>query len=241
MSSDIPIPPEGFIRSVGGGDFRYAGDELFKLVTQHGHLERTNSVLDLGSGCGRLAVPLTSYLHRSTPYCGLEIVERMVDWCKAEITSRHPNFTFHHADLANTDYRHKGSSAADYVFPFADSSFDYIVATSLFTHLVPNSARQYLRECRRVLKPGGRLLASFFILLPDQLEAAMQFKFPHPHDGALVADAANPEAALCYPLNNAFRLFAECGLSLDTASFGAWSGHKGWSYQDVILATAQTW
>ena len=237
VSHVIPLPPAEFIRSIGGGDFRHASDDLFNLVTKHGQLERTHSVLDLGSGCGRLAIPLTSYLNRDALYSGLDIVEPMVDWCRTEITSRFGNFKFYHADLHNTDYRHKGSRAAEFVFPFADASFDYIVATSLFTHLVPDSARQYLRESARVLKPNGRMLATFFVLLPDQPDETMQFKFPYPHGDALVADAANPEAALCYPFNNAVRLFAGAGLSLDTLSFGAWAGHHGWSYQDVIVAT----
>ena len=34
--------------------------------------------------------------------------------------------------------------------------------TSVFTHMLPPSVRRYLNEIRRVVKPGGRVLATFF-------------------------------------------------------------------------------
>jgi ubiquinone/menaquinone biosynthesis C-methylase UbiE len=35
---------------------------------------------------------------------------------------------------------------------------------SLFTHIRPAEVENYLREMARVLKPGGRCLAAFFML-----------------------------------------------------------------------------
>jgi hypothetical protein len=47
-----------------------------------------------------------------------------------------------------------------YVFPFPDETFDVIFATSVFTHSVPASARQYAREIARLLKSrSGRPLS----------------------------------------------------------------------------------
>ena len=45
-----------------------------------------------------------------------------------------------------------------------DASFDVIYAASLFTHLLPDETRNYFCETRRVLKPTGRCLFSFFHL-----------------------------------------------------------------------------
>lgn len=41
--------------------------------------------------------------------------------------------------------------------PFRDESFTLVVAAALFHHL-PGRESELLRECRRVLKPGGRLV-----------------------------------------------------------------------------------
>ena len=42
--------------------------------------------------------------------------------------------------------------------PFADASFDAAFASLMIHHLPPNAKRAGLREVRRVLKPGGRLV-----------------------------------------------------------------------------------
>ena len=41
--------------------------------------------------------------------------------------------------------------------PFEDGSFDRVVSTLVFHHLVPDAKREALAEARRVLAPGGRL------------------------------------------------------------------------------------
>lgn len=44
--------------------------------------------------------------------------------------------------------------------PFASNSFDFIWAISVFTHLTNNSP-DWLLELHRILKPGGKLMASY--------------------------------------------------------------------------------
>lgn len=45
-------------------------------------------------------------------------------------------------------------------FPFPDASFDLILATMVFNELTTADLRRALAECRRVLRPAGRLLAT---------------------------------------------------------------------------------
>ncbi len=45
--------------------------------------------------------------------------------------------------------------------PGPDSTFDYVCAFSLFTHLLREETFIYMRDCHRVLKTGGKLLFSF--------------------------------------------------------------------------------
>lgn len=46
-------------------------------------------------------------------------------------------------------------------FPYPDESFDAVVAWDIFNYYDPASARQVAGETRRILKPGGLLLAYF--------------------------------------------------------------------------------
>jgi SAM-dependent methyltransferase len=45
-------------------------------------------------------------------------------------------------------------------FPFADGDFDLILATMIFNELSTAGLKRALAECRRVLRPGGLLLAT---------------------------------------------------------------------------------
>ena len=42
-------------------------------------------------------------------------------------------------------------------FPFGDSEFDYIMAEHMIEHIEYSAGQAMLRECLRVLKPGGRV------------------------------------------------------------------------------------
>jgi ubiquinone/menaquinone biosynthesis C-methylase UbiE len=63
-------------------------------------------------------------------------------------------------DISAPMLRHSGlpSVQGDALrLPFADASFDLVVAAA-FLHHVPGLERDVLRECARVLRPGGRIV-----------------------------------------------------------------------------------
>src|SRR5947207_14820732 len=75
--SDPELPPLR-MRFVGMGDFRAIGEEMAGLLVRVGGLRPTDRVLDIGSGIGRVAIPLTHVLDRATTYDGFDVVERGV-------------------------------------------------------------------------------------------------------------------------------------------------------------------
>jgi len=238
---EIPLPPQEFITAVGGSDFHATGKHFFDLFMKHVGFSRNATILDVGSGCGRLAVPLTTYLEPFAAYHGIDIVKPMVDWCDHEISSRYPNFEFHHADLTNTLYNGAGTKASGYRFPFRDNMFDFTYLTSVFTHLNPDDTKNYLAEIERVMKPGGQAFMTFY-LINDQYrrnraKEISRVTFDHGESPYWVNDPAVPEAISAYDETYLFDAIRSAGLTISTVSYGGWNSGGGWSFQDVILVS----
>jgi SAM-dependent methyltransferase len=232
------LPPP-HLHNVGLGNFETVGNNYLVLLVQVGGLQPDDRVLDVGSGTGRIARPLTTYLVSGT-YDGLEIVKPSVRWCQ-HAYRRHVNFHFHHADVRNSVYNPSGQYASrDYRFPFGDGSFSFAVLTSVFTHMLPAEVERYLSEIRRVLAPGGRVFATFF-LLDDAAraclargEAAITFDYEAPGCRLHIAEA--PEAAVAYDLQDMLEMCRRAGLAVSRVCPGVWSGRKnGSDWQDIVL------
>jgi SAM-dependent methyltransferase len=240
----IPIPPQEFRDAVAGrptsaADFEAIGEHLRDVLLRRAGLKMAETVLDLGSGCGRAARQFAGKFRGE--YHGLDVVLPMVEWCRDTISSRHTNFHFHHADVGNALYPGGKGDAARYEFPFPDATFDLVFAFSVFTHLLPAPAHRYASEIARVLRPGGRALLTFFLVNEDwrKLAAhgeALEPPFPHALDGCRVAALEVPEAAVAYEQADAVTMI-EPALRIEMISLGVWSKHTdGWTWQDVILA-----
>lgn len=92
-------------------------------------------------------------------------------------------------------------------FPFPDESIDYIYSEHLIEHIPYESGLWMLRECHRVLRPGGRIR----IATPD-LETLVTLYEPAGDEReeyiAWITDRFIPYAASyspCFVINNAFR------------------------------------
>ena len=147
----------------GDGPFLYLGEENLKLCIDAG-LEANDTVLDLGYGIGRTALAMK---HHASPgsYIGLDVIKFAITWCRKHIQAYDPRFSFVHADLLNRTYNPRGRIRPEhYRFPFEPDTFDFVLATSLFTHILPATTENYLRECARVLRPGAKFLSTWFLL-----------------------------------------------------------------------------
>ena len=240
--ADPELPPLR-MRFVGMGDFRAIGEELLGLLVRYGGLRPSDRVLDIGCGIGRVAIPMTRYLDPAATYDGFDIVKRGIDWCSRHITPRHPNFHFSLVDVRSSEYRDGGGAdASRFRFPFGDHSFDFAFATSLFTHLVFAETRQYLRESYRVLAPGGRLFATFF-LVDDFAKSKLpsrdpRFQFAYADGPQRLANADNPAAGVAIEQSAALELIREAGFAAHEIHYGQWCERPGGvTFQDVVVCT----
>jgi SAM-dependent methyltransferase len=238
---DPLVPSRRAIEYVGGSDFAAVGQHLADVAINIGGLQRLDHVLDVGCGYGRLAVPLTRYLEDGT-YDGFDISRRAIRWCRTHITARFANFRFTHADVRNGHYNPKGHIAAiRYVFPYPESSVDLVIAASVFTHLMAEEARHYISESSRVLKRGGRCVASFYILDSGSVEKIRTVRtepeFHFVDESTAVQRTEDPEAAIALSEQVVREMFVDAGLQVSAIHRGSWRQRAGASYQDFVLAT----
>jgi SAM-dependent methyltransferase len=205
-------------------------------------LQPHHRVLDVGCGLGPLAVGLIHHLTRGS-YDGFDVHAEAVAWCRRTIAPRYPRFRFRHVDLLNTTYNPRGKlQAAVYRFPYDDDEFDIALLSSICTHLPRTETAHYLREVARVLKPGGRCVAGFYLLNEESvqgIEAGKSFlPFTHAHDAGCsrVVDPHNPEAAIAHAEDKVRDWYAKAGLRVEEPiRRGRWWDGVAHS-QDVLTA-----
>ena len=236
---DNRTPPKRMIYT-GGGDFVKIGNHILEQLKKYSLITPASKVLDVGSGIGRMALPLTNYLTGGS-YEGFDIIKSGIRWCQQHISSKFPNFRFTWIPLSNDLYINKGADARKFVFPYEDASFDLVIVISVFTHMLPGEVENYLKEISRVLKPGGHCYATFFIL-NAKTESSMSirgdfdFKFNHGHYSLL--DDKVKSANVAYRENYLDEIAKRNKLDVIEREFGSWSGAYSAgedNFQDVVI------
>lgn len=224
-------------------ELKKTGEMFLDYFVKVWGLKPNARILDVGSGISRIAVPLTHYLTKDGSYEGLDIIPEAIRWCGMKISPLYPNFRFQLADIANSHYNPDGTlRAADYSFPYSDSSFDFVFLGSVFTHLLPREMERYLYETARVLKVGGKTLITFFLLTPETLSRIERgestLPFAYDGEGFKTVSEQVPEKALAYDESYINRLYERNRLSIvSPIRYGTWSyAVSDFEYQDFVLA-----
>ncbi|HTH00811.1 MAG TPA: class I SAM-dependent methyltransferase [Vicinamibacterales bacterium] len=253
-----PVPPDSMVQSYSGSalaeQYVVLGDTIHAFLVNYGGLQPHHKVLDVGCGIGLMARPLTSFLAPEGSYDGFDVVLEPIEWCRQHYRE-YPRFTFQRADVYNKHYNPKGRfTAREYVFPYPAGTFDMVVLTSVFTHLLPEDLTNYLAEIARVMKPGARCLITYFLLNPESIERIESWLKEHPDaadrgvpgglgfrwkfgDHCRLYSKDVPETAVAYSERWLADQYASHGLSIDLINHGEWcrrSFQPGW--QDLILA-----
>ena len=112
------------------------------------HLQPGESVLDVGCGTGTLALTAKRQVGTTGTVYGVDASPEMIARAEKKARKVGVEVVFRKAFAQK--------------LPFPDAQFDVVLTTVMLHHL-PRTARQELAaEMRRVLKPGGRVLAIDF-------------------------------------------------------------------------------
>lgn len=203
----------GIRRQFGGENFARYGQIIAGLLQMHAGMRRHSKVLEIGCGCGRTAIALSKVLDGG--YIGMDIERVSLEACIANPALRH--FRFDLLDVQNDAYNRSGKRrAAEYVFPYADSSFDVIFLVSVFTHMKTDDVRNYVREILRVLKPTG--ICMLTALLMDRGQVTPSTSFPYGEQEHYFFNRELPEIAIGYYSS----FFAEAFGALPYILWGHW-------------------
>lgn len=115
---------------------------------QLARLKPGESVLDVGCGTGTLATAAKRHVGASGAVHGIDASPEMI--ARAEKKAR------------KTGVKVAFKNAAAQALPFPGAQFDAVLTTMMLHHLPRKARQQCAGEMRRVLKPGGRVLAVDF-------------------------------------------------------------------------------
>lgn len=235
------VPPKG-ITFTGSGDYLQTGNDFFNYFQKYCNFTPDSSILDIGSGIGRMAIPFTNYLSTKGRYEGFDIVKIGVDWCTKNISNRFPNFNFKLIPLKNDLYRlDTNEKAAELKFPYENDAFDLVFLTSVFTHMLPNDVENYISEINRVLKKNKNCFATFFIIDDESAKSMKENgakNFPFDMGNYSLMNKSVKEANVAYKKTYIINLLESYNFEVTNFIRGNWSGIENSplnEHQDIII------
>jgi ubiquinone/menaquinone biosynthesis C-methylase UbiE len=236
-------PPPELDYGIRVDKYHEVGEEFSRHSRELGALTPESKILDVGCGFAPLAAGLAGYLSPEGRYLGIDAVRIGVEWAARTITPRYPNFQFSWVDTYNQTYHRSGQlDPRSFRFPAPDHEFDLVYLRSVFTHMPPEEVDHYLSEVRRVMRPRGRCLISYFLLNDDSVRlmsgerSVIDFAYDY---GIYRKHVPGPEGSFAYREEHVRHLYRKHRLSIvGPIHYGYWCGREvGRSSQDIIVAT----
>lgn len=239
------VPPRGYIYTgspSNAEDYLKQGEFQLDILKSEISLQPDDVVLDIGSGVGRTAIALSKHINANGAYEGFDVVEKGVVWCNKKIKKDFPNFNFTYIPLFNDLYNDEVNKANEFTFQYPDNHFDKIFSFSVFTHMQIDEIEHYFKEIKRVLKPNGKCLSTFFIYEDsneDQIANKNDFGFPFKKDGHRLMNDTVKSGNIAIHLDKLNDMLKNADLSLVKYEEGFWrdgqNKKENQEYQDIIV------
>ncbi len=157
-----PIPPVSIRATVSSSSmagYLVIADAWYFVLNNF--IKENSTVLDIGCGCGKMARFLVANPFVKK-YIGFDPYDKSIQWCQQNIAPfSDGRFEFYYLDIFSQAYNPNGEiKGTEVTFPSDDNSVDFALAGSVFTHLLEDDAKHYLKEVKRVLKKDGLFLPS---------------------------------------------------------------------------------
>ncbi len=234
-------PPWRGINFGGLGDYVAIGDGVVGCMIRLADLAEGDTVVEIGSGIGGNATALYRRFGDRIAYRGFDVVRLGVTWCRQHFARLSQRYQFVHSNIYNSFYNPQGrTNPADYVFPYDDASADLAFANSVFTHMQPPEVAHYIHESGRIVRPGGLIWFTFFILDDDseaQIAAGQStYSFRHPQGDCRVENQTQPDLAVAYSAAWVERVLGDAGFEVRAIEPSSWRGRPASEFQDIVVA-----
>jgi SAM-dependent methyltransferase len=125
-------------------------------------------------------------------------------------------------------------------FPARSASTDVCALFSVFTHFYRSDIEHYLDEIRRVLRPGGVAVTTWFLFdearLPHATSSAATYPMVHILDEVTrYTEEGNPLRAIAYDEGALRGMVHAARLEVLAIDRGTWAGEPGRTFQDVVV------
>ncbi len=111
-------------------------------------IQKHQKVLDLGCGSGRLRNFIAPERVRHGDYFGFDLSQELLSTARDDFPKDH----FFRGDFGVP-------------LPFGAENFDWVISIAAFHHLTEKKQQKiFLEECNRILKPGGKIFLTTWIL-----------------------------------------------------------------------------
>lgn len=229
------FPPIHLRREVGPlTTFESAAGEFAALLAVLGRMKPRSRILDVGCGCGSVAIAIRDRLSPSGRYYGLEVDRRAIEWCSRHLANE--RFRFQHHDYWNALYNPAGTRFLPLALGNAEA--DIVLMKSVLTHVLPEDATFYFEETARVLRPSGTALITVYLY--EASDAVVTELCPHDAGNYRYRRKAAPESVIAFKREWLAEQISRAGLSFDlhpgfwrTSDFGGDSG--GATHQDLLV------